>query len=155
MAKHLDMRRSCPWKIIFPSLRYSCYWRMLSVLAKRTCQCLLQRSQRKVTWHISNTIQASKDMCSAEILENQENLTASPGLTGFPPFSVTPSWHWPHHTVPQSRAGRSSTRILSLSAACLSQKHLCRCSQRCPGSPYPKSQMSDESWTTHYFKSPQ
>lgn len=88
---------------------------------------------------LCKAICASKDAHSTKELENRKNLTASPDLTGFPPFAATPSSRSPPRTVPRSRAGRSGIHILSLSAACLSQKHLCRCSRRCPGSSCPKS----------------
>ena len=88
---------------------------------------------------LCKVICASKDAYSTKELENRENLTASPDLTGFPPFAATPSSRSPPHTVPRSRAGRSGIHTLSLSAACLSQKHLCRCSRRCPGLSCPKS----------------
>lgn len=91
---------------------------------------------------LCKAIRPSKDMHSTEVLENPKNLTAFPGLKGSPPFAVRPSLHWLPHTMLLSRAGRSSIHTPSLSAVCLSQKHLCRRSQRCPGSPYPKSTWS-------------
>lgn len=108
-----------------------------------------------ITGRFIKAAQAFKDMHSTEVLENQENLTAFPGLKGFPPFAAAPSLHWPPRTVLRSHAGRSSIHILSLSAACLSQRHQCRYSQRCPGWPYSRthrvSQVSDQSWPSQHL----
>lgn len=65
-------------------------------------------------------------------------LTSCPGSAGCPPSAAAPSSRSPRHRELPSRAGQSSTHTLSLSVACPSQKHLCRCSRRCPGLPCPR-----------------